>query len=229
MRTVTNYYLLNLSVADLLMSSMNCVFNFIFLLNNDWPFGALYCTVNNFIANLSVASSVFTLVAISMDRYIAIVKPLRHRSRNKGKLIMVCIWLLSALLAFPCLLYSKTRINRWVCSFLPSVLPPLAHFESGCYSTHQSSPSSYSNGRTRTLCYMLWPDGRHPTSKADYMWVYQHPARQRLLRHRPQSLDLWTFQFPPHFVFQLFFFDGIFSGFSVSYRPTFSLKSFLFI
>lgn len=114
MRTVTNYYLLNLSVADLLMSSMNCVFNFIFLLNNDWPFGALYCTVNNFIANLSVASSVFTLVAISLDRYIAIVKPLRHRSRNKGKLVMVCIWLLGALLAFPCLLYSKTRVNRWV-------------------------------------------------------------------------------------------------------------------
>lgn len=139
MRTVTNYYLLNLSVADLLMSSLNCVFNFIFLLNNDWPFGALYCTVNNFIANLSVASSVFTLVAISLDRYIAIVKPLRHRSRNKGKLIMVCIWLLSALLACPCLLYSKTRLNR------------------------------YSNGRTRTLCYMLWPDGRHPTSTADYM------------------------------------------------------------
>lgn len=112
MRTVTNYYLLNLSVADLLMSSLNCVFNFIFLLNNDWPFGALYCTVNNFIANLSVASSVFTLVAISLDRYIAIVKPLRHRSRNKGKVVMVGIWLLSAVLAFPCLLYSKTRINR---------------------------------------------------------------------------------------------------------------------
>lgn len=68
MRTVTNYYLLNLSVADLLMASLNCVFNFIFLLNNDWPFGALYCTINNFIANLSVASSVFTLVAISLDR-----------------------------------------------------------------------------------------------------------------------------------------------------------------
>lgn len=70
MRTVTNYYLLNLSVADLLMSSLNCVFNFIFLLNNDWPFGSFYCTVNNFIANLSVASSVFTLVAISLDRWV---------------------------------------------------------------------------------------------------------------------------------------------------------------
>ncbi|EDS29450.1 conserved hypothetical protein [Culex quinquefasciatus] len=53
---------------DLLMSSLNCSFNFIFMLNSDWPFGAVYCTINNFMANMSVASSVFTLVAISLDR-----------------------------------------------------------------------------------------------------------------------------------------------------------------
>uniref|UniRef100_A0A182XW37 G-protein coupled receptors family 1 profile domain-containing protein n=1 Tax=Anopheles stephensi TaxID=30069 RepID=A0A182XW37_ANOST len=70
MRTVTNYFLLNLSVADLLMSSLNCSFNFIFMLNSDWPFGSVYCTINNFMANMSVASSVFTLVAISFDRVV---------------------------------------------------------------------------------------------------------------------------------------------------------------
>ena len=30
----------------------------------------MYCTINNFIANVTVASSVFTLVAISLDRYL---------------------------------------------------------------------------------------------------------------------------------------------------------------
>jgi tachykinin-like receptor len=68
MRTVTNYFLVNLSVSDLLMSLLNCTFNFIFMLNSDWPFGAMYCTVNNFVANVTVAASVFTLVAISVDR-----------------------------------------------------------------------------------------------------------------------------------------------------------------
>jgi len=68
MRTVTNYFLLNLSIADLLMSSLNCVFNFIFMLNSDWPFGSIYCTINNFVANVTVSTSVFTLVAISFDR-----------------------------------------------------------------------------------------------------------------------------------------------------------------
>jgi tachykinin-like receptor len=68
MRTVTNYFLVNLSVSDLLMSLLNCIFNFIFMLNSDWPFGSAYCIVNNFVANVTVAASVFTLVAISVDR-----------------------------------------------------------------------------------------------------------------------------------------------------------------
>lgn len=29
----------------------------------------------------------------------------------------------------------------------------------------------YYNGKTRTVCYMLWPDGKYPTSTADYVWV----------------------------------------------------------
>lgn len=70
MRTTTNYFLLNLSVADLLMSSLNCMFNFIYMLNSDWPFGGVYCSVNNFMGNVTVATSVFTLVAISFNRYV---------------------------------------------------------------------------------------------------------------------------------------------------------------
>lgn len=83
MRTVTNYFLLNLSVADLLMSSLNGIFNFVSMLNADWPFGSLYCSVNNFMGYATVAASVFTLVAISFDRYVAIVRPLHRRNSRK--------------------------------------------------------------------------------------------------------------------------------------------------
>uniref|UniRef100_A0A1A9VEM5 G-protein coupled receptors family 1 profile domain-containing protein n=1 Tax=Glossina austeni TaxID=7395 RepID=A0A1A9VEM5_GLOAU len=141
MRTITNYFLLNLSIADLLMSSLNCIFNFIFMLNSDWPFGALYCTINNFMANVTVSTSVFTLVAISFDRYIAIVHPLKRRtSRRKVRFILILIWFFSAALSSPCLFYSSTMTKR------------------------------YYNGKSRTVCYMLWPDGRYPTSMSDYVY-----------------------------------------------------------
>lgn len=32
-------------------------------------------------------------------------------------------------------------------------------------------PSSYYNGKSRTVCFMMWPDGRYPTSMTDYVWV----------------------------------------------------------
>ncbi|XP_073831176.1 tachykinin-like receptor at 86C [Musca autumnalis] len=113
MRTATNYFLLNLSIADLLMSSLNCIFNFIFMVNSDWPFGTIYCTINNFMANVTVSTSVFTLVAISFDRYIAIVHPLKRRtSRRKVRIILALIWVLSCILSAPCLLYSNTMTKR---------------------------------------------------------------------------------------------------------------------
>ncbi|KAK9503423.1 hypothetical protein O3M35_009978 [Rhynocoris fuscipes] len=109
MRTTTNYFLVNLSISDLLMSLFNCVFNFTYMLDSHWPFGSIYCTINNFVANVSVAASVFTLVAITLDRYMAIVRPLKHRmSRRKARIALVIIWAASALLAIPCLLYSTT-------------------------------------------------------------------------------------------------------------------------
>lgn len=68
MRNATNYFLLNLSAADLLMATLNVIFNFIFMIDSNWPFGAYYCQINNFVANMSVSSSVFSIVAVSIDR-----------------------------------------------------------------------------------------------------------------------------------------------------------------
>ncbi|XP_063703924.1 tachykinin-like peptides receptor 86C [Culicoides brevitarsis] len=169
MRTVTNYFLLNLSLADLLMSTLNCVFNFIFMLNSDWPFGAAYCTINNFIANVSVGCSVFTLCAITLDRYIAIVRPLQHRtSRKKARIFLLIIWVSSCLLAAPCIMYSTTMTK------------------------------TYMNGKSRTVCYMLWPDGRYPTSMADYIYnivfltvTYAIPMMIMLVCYTSMGRELW--------------------------------------
>jgi tachykinin receptor 3 len=68
MRTVTNYFLVNLAVADALMSIFNTMFNFVFMLYSDWPFGRTYCKFTQFIAPCTIAASVFTFIAIAIDR-----------------------------------------------------------------------------------------------------------------------------------------------------------------
>ena len=70
MRTVTNYFLVNLAVADALMSILNTMFNFIYMLYSDWPFGLAYCKFTLFIAPCTIAASVFTFIAIAFDRYV---------------------------------------------------------------------------------------------------------------------------------------------------------------
>ncbi|XP_046391631.1 tachykinin-like peptides receptor 86C [Ischnura elegans] len=141
MRTATNCFLVNLSVSDLLLSLLNCAFNLVFMLDGDWPFGAVYCSFSNFVANCSVAASVFSLAAISVDRYLAIVHPLKHRkSKRRARWALGGIWASSALLALPCLLYSTTMVH-W-----------------------------YSNGESRCVCFMLWPDGSFPSSVTEYTY-----------------------------------------------------------
>ncbi|XP_050536873.1 tachykinin-like peptides receptor 86C isoform X3 [Daktulosphaira vitifoliae] len=141
MRTVTNCYMVSLSVSDLFMASLNCLPNFIYMLNSDWPFGLELCIASNFIAYWTVASSVFTLVSITLNRYMAIVHPLRHRrSRTRTQTVLILIWAISIFLAIPCFLYSNIKTKR------------------------------YTNGELRRACYMLWPDGRYPHSKTEYIY-----------------------------------------------------------
>lgn len=110
MRTVTNYFLLNLSVADLTMAILNGAPNFFYMLRNYWVFGEILCVVNNFVANFTVASCVFTMMAISIDRWIAVMRPLEPRmSKKVAWRAIFAIWICSAVLASPALIFSHTK------------------------------------------------------------------------------------------------------------------------
>lgn len=80
MRTVTNYFIANLAVGDILMSIF-CIppsFISLFILQY-WPFGLVICKLVNYSQAVSVFVSAYTLVAISLDRYISLMWPLRPR------------------------------------------------------------------------------------------------------------------------------------------------------
>lgn len=69
MRTVTNYFIANLALGDILMSFFCVPFTFISMyILQYWPFGAILCRVVNYSQAVSVFVSAYTLVAISVDR-----------------------------------------------------------------------------------------------------------------------------------------------------------------
>ncbi|MCL4147726.1 UNVERIFIED_CONTAM: hypothetical protein GTU68_060181 [Idotea baltica] len=91
LRTVTNYFIVNLAVGDLFMAIFCVPFSFLStLILQYWPFGFHLCIIVNYLQAVSVFVSAYTLVAISMDRYLAIIYPLRPRmTRLQSKLIIL--------------------------------------------------------------------------------------------------------------------------------------------
>lgn len=73
MRTVTNFFIVNLAIGDILMAALCIPFTFVSnLLLQYWPFGAVMCVVVCYAQAVTVFISAYTLVAISIDRYVFI-------------------------------------------------------------------------------------------------------------------------------------------------------------
>ena len=63
-------YLVNLAVADFLMSTVCMPFTFAQALLKKWIFGNIMCPIVLFKQVLAVSLSIYTLVAIGIDRYV---------------------------------------------------------------------------------------------------------------------------------------------------------------
>ncbi|XP_042193708.1 neuromedin-K receptor [Callorhinchus milii] len=110
MRTVTNYFLLNLAFSDASVAAFNTLVNFIYGVHGDWYFGKSYCRFHNFFPITAVFVSIYSMAAIALDRYMAIIHPLQPRiSAMATKVIIASIWLLAFVLAFPQCFYSDIR------------------------------------------------------------------------------------------------------------------------
>ncbi|TMS23776.1 Neuromedin-K receptor [Larimichthys crocea] len=118
MRTVTNYFLLNLAFSDASMAAFNTLINFVYATHGEWYFGEAYCKFHNFFPVTSVFASIYSMTAIAVDRYMAIIHPLKPRlSAQATTGVIVCIWSLAVVLAFPLCYFSTIRAmpHRTLC------------------------------------------------------------------------------------------------------------------
>ncbi|XP_041066158.1 substance-P receptor-like [Carcharodon carcharias] len=110
MRTVTNYFLVNLAFAEVSMAAFNTVINFVYGIHNEWYFGLGYCRFHNFFPITAMFASIYSMTAIALDRYMAIIHPLKPRlSATATKIVIGTIWVVALSLAFPQCYYSRTE------------------------------------------------------------------------------------------------------------------------
>jgi len=102
MQSVTNFFIANLALADVIIGLFAIPFQFQAALLQRWNLPEFLCPFCPFFQSLSVNASIFTLTAIAVDRYKAIMFPLRgHTSKATTKAIILIIWLVAAVLAVP--------------------------------------------------------------------------------------------------------------------------------
>ncbi|XP_044039353.1 cholecystokinin receptor type A isoform X2 [Siniperca chuatsi] len=119
MRTVTNLFLLSLSVSDLMVSLVCIPFTLIPNLMRDFIFGTGICKLVMYFMGLSVSVSTFNLVAISLERYSAICNPLTSRTwqtKSHAAKVITATWVASFILMLPYPISSTlkpfTRVNN---------------------------------------------------------------------------------------------------------------------
>ena len=104
MRNTPNIFVVSLSIGDMLLLLCSVPFAGSLYTITSWPFGQALCKFNEYMQTFSLGVSVFTLTALSGDRYIAIVHPM---SKHMGKptvvttVTVIVIWWLALILAIP--------------------------------------------------------------------------------------------------------------------------------
>ena len=103
--STTNIFIVNLAVADLAFLVFCVPFHAVIYTSPDtWPFGNVVCKVVHGVQFASMAASIYTMVAMSLDRFLAVGYPLRtkHLRQPPAALaVVVGVWTTSALLAAP--------------------------------------------------------------------------------------------------------------------------------
>ncbi|KAF7648114.1 hypothetical protein LDENG_00161860 [Lucifuga dentata] len=110
MRSVPNIFISSLAAGDLLLLVTCVPVDAFRYFSEEWVFGEAACKLIPVIQLTSVGVSVFTLTALSADRYKAIVNPMDIQTSSAvfwTCLKAVSIWLLSVLLAIPEAVFSE--------------------------------------------------------------------------------------------------------------------------
>ncbi|CAF1028580.1 unnamed protein product [Adineta ricciae] len=102
LRTVSNLFILSLAIADLAVGLFVMPLSSATVITGRWPFSSVICKMWLSIDYVASTASIFNLVLLSLDRYWAVVYPLRYlqqRTRSRATIFILIIWFVALLWA----------------------------------------------------------------------------------------------------------------------------------
>lgn len=107
-------FLRHLSVADIsyiLILPMRIVYH---LLDSHWPFGHILCKLAGFLFYLNMYCSLYLMSFISLDRFLAVVLPIKSQSVRKAlyaKVVVGILWV-TVIVSMSPILFSKKNVTN---------------------------------------------------------------------------------------------------------------------
>ncbi|NWR63100.1 AGTR2 protein, partial [Bucorvus abyssinicus] len=110
-KTVANIYIFNLAVADLLCLATLPFWATYYAQGYNWLFGSLMCKISSSVLCLNMFASIFFITCMSVDRYRAIVHPIRSQRRTlqQAYFVALVMWGLACLSSLPTFYFRDTH------------------------------------------------------------------------------------------------------------------------
>ncbi|XP_033239500.1 allatostatin-A receptor [Drosophila pseudoobscura] len=116
MRSTTNLLIINLAVSDILFVIFCVPFTATDYVLPEWPFGNMWCKFVQYMIVVTCHCSVYTLVLMSFDRFLAVVHPVTSmslRTERNATLAIMCAWITIVTTAIPVALSHSVRIYQY--------------------------------------------------------------------------------------------------------------------
>ncbi|XP_067844517.1 prokineticin receptor 1b [Heptranchias perlo] len=113
LRNLTNLLIANLAISDFLVAIVCCPFemDYYVVKQMSWEHGHVLCASVNYLRTVSLYVSTNALLAIAVDRYLAIVYPLKPRMKYQTAYVLIgVVWVASLLMAIPSAYFTAETI-----------------------------------------------------------------------------------------------------------------------
>ncbi|XP_058533798.1 histamine H2 receptor isoform X2 [Ochotona princeps] len=103
LRSLTNCFIVSLAITDLLLGLLVLPFSAIHQLSCKWSFGKVFCNIYISLDVMLCTASILNLFMISIDRYCAVMDPLRYPvlvTPVRVTISLILIWVISITLSF---------------------------------------------------------------------------------------------------------------------------------
>ncbi|XP_049712789.1 D(2) dopamine receptor isoform X1 [Loxodonta africana] len=118
LQTTTNYLIVSLAVADLLVATLVMPWVVYLEVVGEWKFSRIHCDIFVTLDVMMCTASILNLCAISIDRYTAVAMPMlyntRYSSKRRVTVMIAIVWVLSFTISCP-LLFGLNNTDQNEC------------------------------------------------------------------------------------------------------------------